>query len=127
MYFSFPVYPPICLLGFNYEYHRGPKGIFLQMHFDCLWSNGTETTKEHLTPLEHRNGRRRNSSELAMDLPVRYNNVLLTGPLSSNKGEECRTVRTMHLPGFFSFGAACVHISPCGGHAKLPGFISDVY
>jgi len=37
-----------------------------------------------------------------MDLPVRYNNVLLTGPLSSNKGDGCRAVRTMHLPGFFS-------------------------
>lgn len=101
MYFSFPVDPPICLLWQYYEYQRGSKGFFLHLHFDNVWSNSTETTKEHLTLL-YRNSRRRKSSELAMDLPVRYNNVLLTGPLSSNKGDGCRAVRTMHLPGFFS-------------------------
>ena len=104
MYFSFPVDPPICLLRLYYENHRGPKGIFLQLHFDYLWSNSTATSKDKRSSHSAAAQIQPTAKQLrsAVDLPVRYNSVLLTGPLSSNKRDGCRTVRTMHLPGFFS-------------------------
>ena len=102
MYFSFPVDPPV-----SYGYITNTTVGRAEFFTSCtsttsgLTVQQLQTTKEHLIPLQHRNSPRRNSSELAVDLPVRYNNVLLTGPLSSNKGDGCRTVRTMHLPEFF--------------------------
>lgn len=123
MYFSFPVDPPICLslmalLGKSQMAERNFSLAAFRTAFG-LTVQQLQTTKERLIPLQYRNSRRPNSSKLAVDPPVRYDNsVLLTGPWVAAKQKTAGRRKQCIFRDCFYYGAA-------SGHTELPDFISD--